>query len=144
MWEFLGNMLEQGGVVATLFTLVVLGCSAAIVALWKQNQKLMVASRSHAQALQKAAETYAKQVHELHDKFSMEKKLQRDESAVQLVSLAKRIDELQERRIHEASDLTERVMSHIGHIDRFVGKLEATIDALTAAASGGARGGTRR
>ena len=131
-------MLQQGGVVATLFTLVILGCSGAIVALWKQNQKLMIASRSHAQQLQRAAETYAKQVHELHEKQAAEKKLQRDESTAQLMTLAKRIDELQERRIHEASDLMERVMAHINHIDQFAGKLETAIDVLISA-SGGVR-----
>lgn len=123
MWEFLSNVLERAGFVATVFALVMLGCGAAVAALWKQNQKL------HEQ-IQRVLADSAKKAEEASQRHASELKALADDHSKQLAQFAKRVDDLQERRVKEASTLTERVMEHIKHIDQFAAKLEATIDVV--------------
>lgn len=123
MWGFLKEILEQAGFVAALFTLVLLAAGGAVVVLYRRNQKLN-------EQLEEAAKDAAKKAEEKDRAHADELKAVADEHARQLTKLSKRIDELQERRVREAGDLTERVMTHIKHIDQFAAKIDATIDVI--------------
>lgn len=123
MWEFLRDMLEKGGVAATVLALVVIGCGIAIRHLWRENQALQAQIRT-------ITEQYAQQTRTLAETYVTERKQQSHDFAARLVAHSERVDDLQERRIKEARDLTERAMSYMQHFDQFAAKLETLIEMI--------------
>lgn len=123
MWDFVNAILEKGGVAAALLALVIIGCGIAIRQLWKQNQELQ------AQLVTQGAQ-YTKRIEELAAQHVTDRKQQSNEFAARLTTSAERVDELQERRIKEARDVTERVMSYMSHFDQFAAKLETLIEMI--------------
>lgn len=129
MWEFLSQVLEKGGVVAALFFLLVIGFALAIRVLWKQNQALSA-------KLHKQSEAHAELIRSMASIHAQKAKEQTDECSVQLLSLSKRIDSLQEQRVDETRDVTIKMMTYISNVDRFVSKLETAVDVLIQAGKG--------
>lgn len=123
MWSFLSDVLKEGGLVALLFTVVMVGFVVTIRILWKQNQDL------HAK-LQIKDEYHASEVKGLVKEHVERSRKQQEECAGQVQQLAERIDQLQERRVTEAQEVTEKTLNYIGHIDQAVDKMESAIDIL--------------
>lgn len=123
MWSFLAEVLKQGGVVALLFTVMAVGFVLTVRVLWRQNQGL------HAK-LQEKDNQRATEITNLVQKHSDNIREQQEECAEQLQRMASRIDDLQERRVTEAQEVTEKVVTYVGHIDQAVDKMESAIDVL--------------
>lgn len=123
MWNFLSEVLKQGGLVALLFTVLAIGFVLTIRVLWKQNQDLHV-------KLQSKDDQRASEITALVQRHSEQIREQQEECAEQLQRMASRIDDLQERRVTEAQEVTEKVVTYIGHIDQAVDKMESAIDVL--------------
>jgi hypothetical protein len=152
MWEFADSLLERSGVVAGLLFLAIVTMAGVVGVLWRKTEKLHAQAmaaiatasdniRGHADATAQLLKTHAEEMRRLSDLRIEELKTvaathasatqaMAAENAKQVLTLSQRIDELQERRVREAGELTERVMDHIRNIDRFASKLEATIDVL--------------
>jgi ubiquinone biosynthesis protein UbiJ len=101
MWEFLGQVLEKGGVVAVIQVLVLIGVALFIKWLWNEQRRL------HHTIVELQA-THAEQIAEVQDK----------------------LNELQERRVAEAKNVTKEVIEHVSQIDRSLEKLESSLDVL--------------
>lgn len=123
MWDFVNAILEKGGVAAALLALVIIGCGVAIRQLWKENQTLQMQLRTQ-------TDQHLNKMQELTAQYVSERKQQSSDFAVRLTANAERVDELQERRIKEARDVTERVMSYMSHFDQFAAKLETLIEMI--------------
>lgn len=123
MWTFLSEVLKQGGLVALLFTVMAVAFAAIVRVLWKQNQELH-------NKIQTKDDQRAQEVTELVQRHSEQIRDQQEECAEQLQRMASRIDDLQERRVTEAQEVTEKVVTYIGHIDQAVDKMESAIDVL--------------
>lgn len=123
MWTFLSEVLKQGGLVALLFTVFAIGFVVTIRVLWKQNQDLHT-------KLQSKDNQRANEITALVQQHSENLREQQEECAEQLQRMASRIDDLQERRVTEAQEVTEKVVNYIGHIDQAVDKMESAIDVL--------------
>jgi len=141
VWEFLGNVLEEGGVVAALFFLLTIGFGFVVRALWSKNQELhreiaqlidgsKTMAEAHAIQLREMSKEQMEQLKALAAQHAADRKQHADEYARQLLAQAAKINELQERRVEETRTVTEKVIRYIGHIDQFANKLEATIDVL--------------
>ena len=145
-------MLEKAGVVAGLFFIVLVAAGLAVRALWKANveerkefhKKLDELTASHAKQIADLTKSHKEAVTLISDKHVASNNSMADEIGTQISAVVKKNDELQgkldslqERRVSETRDNTERVMSYIKHIDGFVMKLEAAIDVLLKASRGG-------
>jgi len=123
VWDFLAKVLEHGGTAAALYFLTLIGVGAALLALWKQNQaihtRLVEVEAGKERERKELAELHAKRLRELTDAHAQE-----------VAALVKRLDEIQDRRVNEAQTITEKVLTHIAHIDRSVEKLGAAVDVL--------------
>lgn len=148
-WDFLSDMLEKGGVVATLFFVLIIAFGLTVRVLWNKNQELHKQLKSQADSAKKMAMAHAVQLREMSDQHvghlkglttqhAADRKSQSDEYARQLLLQANRINELQDRRVEETRVWTEKVITYIGNIDKFANKLEATIDVLIRASERGA------
>jgi Skp family chaperone for outer membrane proteins len=155
-FKFLDNVLNKGGVVATLFFVLVFACGFAIRVLWNRNQALHKQVLDHSQALKNTVESHSRQLQKLQATHADQLQKLQATHADQLQTMARantdemkslaeqhtgekrvmgtRIDDLQERRVDETRSITEKVMAYIQHIDTFVAKLEVTIDVLMNAA----------
>ncbi len=115
MWKFLGEVLEQGGVVALLFAALGVGFATVVRALWLQNQKL------HKQ-LSDERNRYTEQL----------ERLSREHAAA--------LSAIQERRITEAKAVTERFMEHVQKMDRALDRIGASLSVLIEVSKGPGRG----
>lgn len=161
MWAFLGEVLQQFGLAAVVMIAVIGGAGFAIYHQWKQNNALH-------EARKKDAEEYAKEIAKLNELRVKEAdehalkiasiaaaheqakahlaaahadrlKAMADDAREQLVRFSGRIDSLQELRVTDTRDTSEKVMEYMTHFDRFAAKLEATIDVLLSVSRGGQR-----
>lgn len=154
MWDAFNNVLEKGGVVAALFFVVIIAAGIAIRALWKANsddkkefqKKIDELTASHAKQIADLTKAHKESIALLSDKHAESNNAMSDEIGAQIAAVVKKneelqskLDGLQERRVSETRDNTERVMSYIKHMDGFVMKLEAAIDVLLKASRGGGR-----
>jgi hypothetical protein len=101
MWQFLQNILEQGGMVALLFTVAILASIGIIRTLWLANQNLH------------------KELASLQEKRRIEAE-----------NYAIRLDTLQEKRVMEAQRVTEEIVRHIEHTRTSMDKVSTAMDVL--------------
>lgn len=147
-FRFLDSVLDKGGVVATLFFVLVAAFSVAIRTLWLRNQKLHAEALDATKTLKTTIEAHSRQLQKINAEHSEKIRAMAERHEEQIRQMAEqhvkekrvmgsRIDELQETRVGEAKSVTEKVMSYVQHIDQFVNKLEITIDVLMNAARRG-------
>lgn len=99
MWNFLDHMLERGGVVAVLFTGVIIVFSWVVRTLWNTNQ---AQHREYMKAI--------KEVQTAH---------------------IESMDEIQEKRVTECRELTERMLDILRDVDTSNGKIRIAIETLS-------------
>lgn len=92
-------------------------------ALWKKTHTL----HDRIVELQAAAE---KSKREAAEAYAEALRAGAEKGTARLEELARRVDDLQERRVKEAREVTEKVVKHIGHIDATVDKLGTAVDVL--------------
>lgn len=141
MWDAFNNVLEKGGVVAALFFVVIASSGLAVRALWLSNEKQR---KEFAEKLDELTEAHQQAIDAVSDEHRKSTLALADELGKQIAAvvgknheLQSKLDSIQERRVVETKDSTERVMAYIKHIDAFVLKLEAAIDVLLRASRGG-------
>lgn len=141
MWEAFNNVLEKGGVVAALFFVVLISFGFAVRALWNSNEKQRKDFAEQIQALKSSCDQSLNKISEENQKAVglLAEELGKQLAAVvsKNEELHDKVDSIQERRVTETKDNTERMMSYIRHTDAFVLKLEAAIDVLLKASRNG-------
>jgi len=145
VWDFLSEVLEQAGVVATLYVLTLLGVAFGMRMLWKAHkealEKLADVQREEADKRLKLREAYeaerdsmreahSKVIAALNDEHDRELKDALNGRHDDAAKYAERLDALQERRVTEVRDVTTKVVQHIASIDTTVGKLGTAVDVL--------------
>jgi hypothetical protein len=152
VWDFAGRVLDSSGAVAALLFVAICTMAAVVGVLWRKTEKLhdqamqAIAAattsiqghadtttsllKSHADDMRRLSEQRVDELKALAATHAAAVATMATDQSKQLTTLASRIDELQERRIREAADLTERVLVHIKNIDRFAAQLEATVDVV--------------
>lgn len=134
-------MGREHGLAAVISLLVIFAFGFAIRTLWNKNQELhnrLLAQETsakeltddHAVQLREMSDEHLDQLNVLAEQHAADRKNQADEYTRQLLAMSNRMNDLQERRVEETRKVTEKVITYIGHIDRFANKLEATIDIL--------------
>jgi len=133
------SVAREHGIAIALSVAVIVGFAFAIYRLWKTNQELsttlQMQSELHASKIEELSKTHADAIRDTLRSHTEEIKALADQHTQEKRAMGQRIDQLQEIRVTESRERTEKVMAYIQHIDQFVAKLEATIDILMGAAS---------
>lgn len=123
MWDFLTKLLDHAGFIALFYSVSMTAAGLAIRAMWVHNQKL------HDQ-LTDAAEAKDAAVRKVVEDYVARVSLIEAAHAARVDGLHQRIDGLQEKRVSETRETTEKVVGHIGHIDATMDKLGTAVDVL--------------
>jgi len=117
MWEFLSKVLETGGTTAVLFAATFGVFALALRELWRANTRLHMQATdmqvTHERTLKQKDVDCAAQVLRSSEYF------------------AKRIDELQEKRVIESQSITSEVVRHVSATQRSVDKITTSMETLT-------------
>lgn len=134
VWDFLKATLEHGGTTATLYFLTLIAGGLGLRVMWKRNQELTDQMVGHAKELEvakaAASEEYAARLANVEQANAARLVELEQAHADEVRRLASRVDELQEQRVTDTREVTEKVVAHIGHIDTTVEKLGTAVDVL--------------
>jgi uncharacterized protein len=141
MWEVFNNFLEKAGVVASLFLLALAASGLAVRALWQSNERQR---KEFLDQIDSLKASYEKSIKTLSDENQRAVDSLADELAEQISFVVRKnedlhdkVDAIQEKRVLETRDNTQRMMAYISHMDAFVLKLDAAIDVLLKASRDG-------
>ena len=116
MPELFAEALKQGGLVGAIAAALVVFLYFGFRALWRQNQtlhrQLKEVQEGCAKKTNELQEAHAKLLNDLHEQH------------------AKLLNMIQERRIEQAHGVTERVVNHLGLVDRTMEKVHTSLDLL--------------
>lgn len=121
MWEFLLELLKKHGAVAVAFVVLIVAFGVAVRVLWKANKALQ-------EQLNAEKQSHLEEVKAIVHEHAEQREQQQQECQARLKALSERLDELQERRVTEAQEVTEKVVNYIGNIDQAVAQMEQAIE----------------
>lgn len=130
MWEFFTTLARDHGLAAVIAVGVMVSFGVAIRALWKKNQELQ-------EQLREQEKFHTKNLAEKDKALTEKEKECADELRLVTVQFVERLQQLQEKRVDEAREVTKVVVTHVETTKNSVEKIRTAMETLTATVTKG-------